>query len=335
MTVQDIPISSPIPRVKKTRNLKGLQLAPSPKPRPPSLHSIPSTTTTTSDGPSSHGQDTTPDLDLGINFDLNLRLDDLELLDPLGSGNAGSVDRVLHLPTKTIMARKIIKVDTQPQMRKQILRELQILHDCNSQYIVSFYGASMVDGEICMCLEYMDVGSLDQIYSRHGPIPPPILPRVAHAMLRGLAYLYDRHRIIHRDIKPSNVLVSTRGSIKLCDFGVSGVLVNSIADTFVGTNSYMSPERIQGGKYTVKSDVWSVGLTLMEIALGRFPLFHAEKELCILDLLQHIVNEPAPTLPPDEVYPEGLRSFIADCLIKNPDERPSPAVLLVRSCLDS
>jgi mitogen-activated protein kinase kinase len=109
---------------------------------------------------------------------------------------------------------------------------------------------------------------------------------------------------------------------------VSGILVNSIAETFVGTNSYMSPERIQGGAYTVKSDVWSVGITLMELAMGKFPLMLDQKTSGILDLLQFVVNEPPPTLPNDVEYPDDLKDFLKQCLIKDPNERPTPSQLL-------
>lgn len=155
-------------------------------------------------------------------------------------------------------------------------------------------------------------------------------------------YLYEVHRIMHRDIKPSNVLVNSRGSIKLCDFGVSGELVNSIADTFVGTSTYMAPERIQGGKYSIKSDVWSVGLTLMELAIGRFPFDNSDTAagdrasagpMGILDLLQSIVHEPAPKLPKSDAFPLILHQMIQKCLLKLPEERPSPRELYVRLAL--
>lgn len=108
-------------------------------------------------------------------------------------------------------------------------------------------------------MEYMDKGSLDGIYKRSGPIAIEVVGKIALAVLEGLTYLYDAHRIIHRgvapcyilarpiadehsliDIKPSNILANSKGQIKICDFGVSGELINSIADTFVGTSTYMS-----------------------------------------------------------------------------------------------
>lgn len=140
---------------------------------------------------------------------------------------------------------------------------------------------------------------------------------------------------MHRDIKPSNILVNSRGSIKLCDFGVSGELINSIADTFVGTSTYMAPERIQGERYTVKSDVWSFGLTIMELAIGKFPFGSNEltDEDCapagILDLLQQIVHEPAPRLPKSDAFPSILEDMIQKCLFKEPERRPTPQDLFV------
>jgi len=226
-------------------------------------------------------------------------------------------------------------------------------------------------------MEFMDKGSLDGIYKKIGPIDIDVVGKVALAVLEGLTYLYDVHRIIHRDIKPSNILCNSSGEIKICDFGVSGELINSIADTFVGTSTYMSPERIQGAQYTVKSDVWSLGISLIELALGRFPFSESSDDdsdlsdfegtlspsrpaaiglppprpkadkakkdrrkskgvtlqgggmtMSILELLQHIVNEPAPRLTPEGRYPSEAEEFVDSCLLKDPDARMTPKDLL-------
>jgi mitogen-activated protein kinase kinase len=179
--------------------------------------------------------------------------------------------------------------------------------------------------------------ALDRISRDFGPIRVDVLGKIAEATLGGLTYLYTKHHIMHRDVKPSNILVNSRGFIKLCDFGVSGELVNSIADTFVGTSTYMAPERIQGEKYTVKSDVWSFGLSIMELAIGKFP-FDASEQLSddegqpagILDLLQQIVHEPAPKLPKSDAFPQILEDMIQKCLYKKPEDRPTPQELYVR-----
>jgi len=141
---------------------------------------------------------------------------------------------------------------------------------------------------------------------------------------------------MHRDIKPSNILVNSRGYIKLCDFGVSSELEGSVAETFVGTGTYMAPERIQGAQYTVKSDVWSVGLTLMELAIGKFPFNNDNADepggpQGILDLLQQIVLEPAPKLPKSDAFPSILEDMISKCLMKDPAQRPTPQELYVSS----
>jgi mitogen-activated protein kinase kinase len=145
-----------------------------------------------------------------------------------------------------------------------------------------------------------------------------VLGKIAEATLGGLTYLYSKLHIMHRDIKPSNILTNSKGHIKLCDFGVSGELVNSVADTFVGTSTYMAPERIQGERY------------------GRFP-FAASEQLSdgdgapagILDLLQQIVHEPAPKLPKSDAFPSILEDMIQKCLSKDPGDRPTPFELYV------
>lgn len=262
-------------------------------------------------------------LEIGIEFKLDLKQEDLKVISELGHGNGGTVSKVMHLPTKTIMAKKVIKIEAKPEARRRILRELQIMHDCNSSYIVGFYGAYINDNDVHVCMEQMDCGSLDTILAKKGNLPIDVLGKVGYNVVEGLTYLYDVHRIIHRDVKPSNVLVNSAGKIKLCDFGVSGELINSIANTFVGTSTYMSPERIQGAPYSVKGDIWSLGLMLVELATGKFPF--GSGQMSVLDLLQLIVREPAPSL--DSQISPTLSTVVNACLQKDPKDRASLADL--------
>ncbi|KAJ2158704.1 MAP kinase kinase (MEK) [Coemansia sp. RSA 552] len=264
-------------------------------------------------------------LELGVELRLDLREEDLAVGRALGEGAGGSVVKAMHRPTQTPMALKFIRADH--SMRQQILKELQILHECNSPYIVSFYGAYPKDNGVQVCLEFMDLKSFDCIYRKNGPIPPAVLGRLTFSVLQGLKYLYEDLRVMHRDIKPSNILLNSLGFIKICDFGISKEMVSSIANTFVGTASYMSPERMNGGSYTVKSDIWSLGLTLMELALGQYPLKGEGESMSIFEMLSYINTETLPQLPQDQ-FPKGLCDFVAKCLIKDPAKRPALKDLL-------
>ncbi|XP_072326563.1 dual specificity mitogen-activated protein kinase kinase 5 isoform X11 [Scyliorhinus torazame] len=214
---------------------------------------------------------------------------DIQYRDILGHGNGGTVYKAYHVPSGKILAVKVILLDITVELQKQIMSELEILYKCDSAYIIGFYGAFFVENRISICTEFMDGGSLD-VYRK---IPEHVLGRISVAVVKGLTYLWSL-KILHRDVKPSNMLVNTRGQVKLCDFGVSTQLVNSIAKTYVGTNAYMAPERIAGEQYGIHSDVWSFGISFMELALGRFPYPQIQKSqgsLMPLQLLQCIVDE--------------------------------------------
>lgn len=290
--------------------------------------------------------------------------EDFEKLGELGAGNGGVVMKVRHKKYGLIMARKLIHLEVKPAIKKQIIRELKVLHECNFAHIVGFYGAFYSDGEISICMEYMDGGSLDLILKNAGRIPEPILGAITFAVLKGLSYLRDKHAIMHRDVKPSNILVNSAGEIKICDFGVSGQLIDSMANSFVGTRSYMSPERLQGTHYSVQSDIWSLGLSLVEMAIGMYPIpppnlrklvsifgqqaaqasspnsnnlptptqspahnISSPRPMAIFELLDYIVNEPPPKLPPG-LFTDSFTDFVDRCLKKNPAERADLKTLM-------
>lgn len=264
-------------------------------------------------------------LELGLEYQMPIRADELIALKKLGSGQSGTVSKVLHLPTQKTMARKIVHLEAKEVIQSQIMRELRIMHECDSPFIIEFYGTFMDEGNVVICMEYADCGSLAHVFKITGPFPEFMLKHVAYSVLSGLIYLYDNHRIIHRDVKPSNVLLTSKGKIKLCDFGVSRELINSMADTFVGTSTYMSPERIQGGVYSVKGDVWSLGIMLYELASGNLAFSNDNNSgpTSILELLQRIVNEQPPSLSVKDGFSRELSDFVSLCLTKE-KQRSSP-----------
>lgn len=259
-----------------------------------------------------------------------ITLDELQFIEELGHGNYGTVSKVLHKPNNVLMAMKEVRLELDESKFRQILMELEVLHKCNSPFIVDFYGAFFIEGAVYMCMEYMDGGSLDKIYDENpemGGIDEPQLAFITNAVIQGLRELKEVHNVIHRDLKPTNILCSAKqGTVKLCDFGVSGNLVASLAKTNIGCQSYMAPERIKSlnpdrGTYTVQSDIWSLGLSILEMALGRYP-YPPETFDNIFSQLSAIVDGPPPKLPADK-FSDEAQDFVSLCLQKIPDRRPN------------
>ena len=209
--------------------------------------------------------------DASATFDVVL--EELQILGVIGKGSSGIVQRAVHAPTGVAYAVKVIQMNVQAEVRKNIIMELRTLHAMRCDRVVRYHGAYFGDGSISIVLEHMDGGSLSDVTRALGRIPERQLAGFAAQILEALRYLHDEARVVHRDVKPSNVLVNLAGDAKLSDFGVSGQLANSVTkcNSWVGTVTYMSPERISGGAYSFDSDVWSFGLSLVECATGRFP----------------------------------------------------------------
>lgn len=261
-------------------------------------------------------------IDFSSGTSFNISLDEVDTLEELGKGNYGTVYKVRHSrpqmrkpgqglggnrvvpgsasnddssssekavidpsPTSSttglVMAMKEIRLELDEAKFAAIIMELDILHRCVSPFVVDFFGAFFQEGAVYICMEFMDGGSVDKLYG--DGIPEGVLRKITISTVMGLKSLKDDHNIIHRDVKPTNILMNTRGQVKICDFGVSGNLVASIAKTNIGCQSYMAPERIAsggvaqaganpgGGTYSVQSDIWSLGLSIIECAMGQYP----------------------------------------------------------------
>ncbi|XP_044734710.1 dual specificity mitogen-activated protein kinase kinase 4 isoform X2 [Chrysoperla carnea] len=262
--------------------------------------------------------------------------EDLQDLGEIGRGGYGTVNKMVHIPSNTVMAVKRIRSTVDEKEQKQLM-DLEVVMKSNEcPCIVQFYGALFKEGDCWICMELMDT-SLDKFYKfiyekLTERIPENILGKITVATVTALNYLKEKQKIIHRDVKPSNILLDRRGNIKLCDFGISGQLVDSIARTRdAGCKPYMAPERIDPNRapgYDVRSDVWSLGITLMEVATGSFPY---PKWQSVFEQLSQVVQGEPPRLSPNENgnhFTEEFVNFVNTCLIKEEQERPKYNELL-------
>uniref|UniRef100_A0A0A9Y5T8 mitogen-activated protein kinase kinase n=3 Tax=Lygus hesperus TaxID=30085 RepID=A0A0A9Y5T8_LYGHE len=257
-------------------------------------------------------------------------INDLEKLGDLGSGTCGHVVKMLHRPSNSVIAVKQMRWSGDSEENKRIHMDLEVVLKCDNPYIVSCYGCFINDADVWICMELMST-SFDKLSKLvGGPLPEDIIGMVALGTVRALHYLKVRHERMHRDIKPSNILLDSYGNVKLCDFGISGRLVNSKAKSGnAGCAAYMAPERISPGTtghrdYDVRADVWSLGISLVELAAGTFPYQGCKSEF---EILSSILHQEPPKLPNNNFSPE-FHSFIEACLRKDYHQRPKYNKLL-------
>mmetsp|Transcript_65291 Transcript_65291/g.142203 ORF Transcript_65291/g.142203 Transcript_65291/m.142203 type:complete len:334 (+) Transcript_65291:209-1210(+) len=271
--------------------------------------------------------------DRGVSVDgkeYRLSPQDLELDrdSTLGTGSGGVVQAAVHKPTGMKVAVKTVKVDSKDK-REQMLHEIKgLIQASGCQYLVQWYAGfvSRDSGLVHVVVELMDLGSLADLRRRldNAGLPAAHLACVAAQIVRGLHHLQTR-RLLHRDVKPENILHNTAGKVKLTDFGISKDLASTVgvAATFVGTASYMSPERALGKDYAFQSDIWSAGMVIYELATGRYPY----KSSNFLELYQCLCKQPEPRLEADDFSPV-LRDFVAQCLTRDETRRPDATALV-------
>ncbi|KAL0290375.1 UNVERIFIED_CONTAM: Mitogen-activated protein kinase kinase [Sesamum calycinum] len=258
---------------------------------------------------------------------------DLEKLQVLGHGNGGTVYKVRHEHTSAIYALKVIHGDSDPAVRRQVLREVSILRLTDSPHVIKCHGVfDIPGGDISICMEYMDMGTLETLLRDGVVFTERLLAKICRQVLSGLQYLHS-HKIIHRDLKPSNILVDQNMEVKISDFGVSKIMQRTLdpCNSYVGTCAYMSPERFDPDTYGANydgyaGDIWSLGLAVLELYLGHFPYLPPGERPDWATLMCAICFGEPPTLP--ESASENFSSFIECCLQKDSSKRWSATQLL-------
>ncbi|KAL6909456.1 hypothetical protein ACP4OV_001737 [Aristida adscensionis] len=257
-----------------------------------------------------------------------LRLSDLERLAVLGRGNGGTVYKVAHRRTAALYALKVLH-GADPGAAS----EVDALRRADSPHVVRCHGVIPAGaGDVALLLELAEGGSLDAVVARRGAFPEAALAEVAAQALAGLAHLHAR-RVVHRDVKPANLLAGAAGEVKIADFGIAKVLsrAGDHCAAYEGTAAYMSPERFDTERRRhadpCAADVWSLGVTVLELFLGRYPLLAAGQKPTWAALMCAICFGEPPALPAGAASPE-LRGFVAACLRKDYTKRATVAQLL-------
>lgn len=252
-----------------------------------------------------------------------------EILGLIGEGSYGSVfkARLRNADEDTnddgLVAVKEIPLDDDIS---ELLKEIDILQDCDDDFVVRYFGSYQNEQNLWIVMEYCAAGSINDIMTiSRTTLTEQQIQDVCAAVLLGLHYLHS-HSKIHRDVKAGNVLLTSNGIAKLADFGVSAELtpVKKKRDTVIGTPYWMAPEVIQENEYDGKADIWSLGITLIEMAEMEPPYSAVHPMRAIF----MIPSRPPPKLANPMHWSEEMVSFLAECVVKDPDFRKTSLELM-------